>query len=60
MTGTTAEVIEKNLQFAYNMCKDTNAYTAQEDFWDIAKAGNDELLKDKEYMRSTFPDLTWE
>jgi hypothetical protein len=59
METATPDVIEKNLQFAYNVCKDNNAYTATEEFWNIVKSGSDDLLEDRDYVRSVFPSLTW-
>ena len=56
---TTPDTVEKNLQFAYNVRKDNNAYTATAEFWDIAKSGSDELLANTDYVRSIFPSLKW-
>ena len=58
--ATTPDMIEKDLQFAYNICKDNNEYTATAEFWDIVKSGSDDLLADRDYVRSLFPALAWE
>jgi hypothetical protein len=57
--ATAPDMVERNLQFAYNVCKDNNAYTAKDEFWDIVKLGSETLLDDREYVRSVFPSLTW-
>jgi hypothetical protein len=57
--NVAVETIKRNMDFAYTVCKDTNAYTAKEKFWDIVKEGSDALLENKEYRRSIFPALKW-
>ena len=59
MKATAQDTIEKNLQFAHNVCKDKSTNTATEEFWDIVESGSDDLLDDKDYIRSVFPSLTW-
>jgi hypothetical protein len=53
------KAIESKMRFANKVCKDTNTYTAEKEFWDIVKTGSDGLLQKEEYVRSAFPALNW-
>jgi hypothetical protein len=60
MESVTDDTIKRSLRFTNEMCKDTNTYTADTQFWNIVKSGSNKLLNDEGYIRSIFPDLVQE
>jgi hypothetical protein len=50
--------IDKNLQFAYEACQDSNAYTSDKTICEIIESGTRALQEDKTaFAYSVFPEL---
>jgi hypothetical protein len=55
---TVPNKVDKNLQFAYETCRDNNAYTSKKTVCEIVTEGTASLREDKvEFAYSVFPEL---
>jgi hypothetical protein len=59
VTSAQEKLIEEKMRFARKACKDTNTYTAEDEFWDLVSSGSDSLLENQNYVRSIFPAISW-
>lgn len=58
MEKSRGKEADKNLQFAYEVCQDKNAYTSQKSIGEIICEGGAALREDKaEFAYSVFPEL---